>query len=141
MSRLSVLLAVLVAVALAAAWWRAREGRLRSTGGRFTPDQLAGLGVPPGVAAFIQFTAPHCVPCVAARRVLDDVAARHSVAVVPVDVGGALDLARAHHVLRTPTTFVVAADGSVPGRVSGVPDPADLARLLTSMDAPRRAAG
>jgi thiol-disulfide isomerase/thioredoxin len=133
MSRLAALLTVLAAVVLVAAWWRARDGRLRSTestGSRFTPDQLARLGIPPGAAALIEFTAPHCAPCAAARRVLERVAEWHSVAVVPVDVGDALDLARAHHVLRTPTTFVVAADGSVRGRVSGVPNPADLIRLL-----------
>ncbi|MGH8906342.1 MAG: thioredoxin family protein [Egibacteraceae bacterium] len=139
MSRLAVLLAVLAVVALAAVWRRSREGRLQSTAS--PPISLRALGVPPGVAALVEFTAPHCAPCTAARRILDQVAARHSVAVVPVDVSSALDLARAHHVLRTPTTFVVAADGSVHGRVSGVPDPADLARLLASMDAPGHPAG
>jgi thiol-disulfide isomerase/thioredoxin len=136
MARLLVLLAVLAAAALIAAWWRSRDGQLRPAGNRLTRNELAGLGVPPGVTALVEFTASHCAPCAAASRILEEVAARHGVAVVAVDVSGALDLARAHHVFRAPTTFVVTADGLVRGRVSGVPDPADLARLLDSLEAP-----
>jgi thiol-disulfide isomerase/thioredoxin len=130
MTRLTLLLAVLVAVALVAVWWRRLDGRLRATGDRFTPGQLSRLHVPSGVAALVEFTSPHCAPCVAARRVLDEVAARFSATVAVVDIVDALDLARAHHVLRVPTIFVVAPDGRVLGRVSGVPAAADLAELL-----------
>ncbi|MGH8929430.1 MAG: thioredoxin family protein [Egibacteraceae bacterium] len=128
--RLAVLLAVLVAVAFVAVWWRRRDGRLRTIADRFTPSQLSSLGVPPEAAALVEFTSPHCAPCTAARRVLDEVATRLDVAVVPVDVTRALDLARAHHVLRTPTTFVIVPGGRVLGRVSGIPLAADLTRLL-----------
>ncbi len=130
MTSLAVLLVVLAAVALVAAWWRRWDGRLRATDDRFTPAQLSSLGIPPDAAALVEFTSPHCAPCVATRRVLEEVATRLSVTVVPVDIVHALDLARAHHVLRAPTTFVIAPGGRVLGRVSGIPLADDLTRLL-----------
>jgi thiol-disulfide isomerase/thioredoxin len=100
--------------------------------GRFSGEQLTALGVPDGAVALVEFTAPHCAPCTAARQVLEDVARDQEAVVVSVDLAEPTGdhLARAHRVLRAPTTFVVAPDGHVRGRVSGVPRHRDLEALL-----------
>jgi thiol-disulfide isomerase/thioredoxin len=123
MTRVAILLLALAVAAVLALWWRRRDGRVVADSGRFTSAELAALGVPGGAVALVEFTAPHCAPCAAARQVLDEIADGDQVVVVAVDVGEPKgdDLARRHKVLRTPTTFVVAPDGSIRGRVSGVP--------------------
>lgn len=143
MTELAVLGLVVAVTAAAALWWRARDGQVRAVTDRFTDGELAALDAPVGRQLLVEFTAPSCAPCVAARRVLDQaVADRDDAAVRVADVAEQLDLARAHGVLRTPTTFAVAPDGVVLGRIAGVPDPADVADLLDSGEvrARRRAA-
>lgn len=131
MSEALVLAGVVAATATVACWWRTRDGRVRAVQDRFSPDDLAAIGAPAGRLVLVEFTAPSCAPCTAARRVLDEVAVgRADVAVRVVDVGEHLLLARAHGVLRTPTTFAVSADGAVLGRIAGVPGAADVAALL-----------
>ena len=129
MTRVLVLVAALVVTACLALWWRRREGRVVRGSDRFTRAQLAALGVPPGASALVEFTAPHCAPCASARRVLDEVAATYNTLVVTADAGH--EVARAHRVLRAPTTFVLAADGAVRGRISGVPARDDVVALVT----------
>lgn len=131
MNDVVVLIAVLAAVALFSVWWKRRDGQVREVSDRFTADELAALGVPAGSAALVEFTAPNCAPCRATKQVLDDVAGLWpEVAVVAVDVADALAASKAHHVMRAPTTFVLAPDGVVRGRIGGVPDPGELADLL-----------
>lgn len=131
---------VVLLVAVASVWWRSRDGRVRHVDDRFTDEQLAGLQAPYGHLLLVLFTAPSCAPCAATRHLLDEVAgSRPRVTVRTVDVGDAIDLARAHRVLRAPTTFVVQADGAVRGRIGGIPERADLVALLDE-DAARRAA-
>lgn len=131
MNDAGVLIAVLAAVALFSVWWKRRDGRVREVADRFSADELATLGLAPGAPALLEFTAPHCAPCRATKQVLDDVAGLWpEVAVLAVDVGDALELSKAHHVMRAPTTFVLGPDGVVRGRIGGVPDPGELAALL-----------
>lgn len=131
MTQVLVLAAVVAATAMLAGWWRVRDGQVRKVADRFTDREVTALGAQVGQRLLVEFTAPSCAPCTAARRVLDEVAAGHAdVAVRVADVSERLDLARTHGVLRTPTTFVVAADGAVLGRVAGVPAAADVAVLL-----------
>lgn len=132
MTDLLVLGAVVAATAALAWWWRSRDGRIRQgRGPRLAAADLAALGAPPGVTVLVEFTAPGCRPCVAAREVLRRAAAeRGDVSVVLADVGAHLDLARSHGVLRAPTTLVVDPDGRVRHRITGVPDAADVADLL-----------
>jgi len=131
MTNALVILAVVTAVALFSAWWKRRDGRVRSVSDQFTPDEIQAVGAAPGVPLLLEFTAPNCAPCRATRQVLDDVSALWpDVAVVAIDVADAMTVVKAHHVLRAPTTFVLAADGTVRGRISGVPDPGELADLL-----------
>lgn len=131
MTQVVILAVVVAATAALSLWWNSRDGQVRAVVDRFTDAELAVLGAQPGQRLLVEFTAPSCAPCTAARRVLDEVAAdRDDVVVRVADVGEQLDLARAHGVLRTPTTFGVAADGTVLGRVAGVPAPADVVALL-----------
>lgn len=132
--RLLVVLAILAAVALLGAWWRARQGRVRAGGdGRFTPDQLAEVGlvdVPDGGAALL-LGSPSCAPCVTVRRILTEVAdARPAFDWVYVDAADHMGLVDAHRVMRVPTLFVVDRGGRILARTSGVPARRDLERVL-----------
>ena len=122
----------LVLAATAALWWwrRRRDGAVREgqPGERLSGADRAAVGVPDDTVVLLEFTAPGCRPCAAAKDVLERVAAeRHDVVVATADVGEHLDLARAHGVLRAPTTLVIDRDGVVRHRVTGVPAAADLA--------------
>ncbi len=122
------------------------RGRRGATGGRgatgLDPARLRRLGVPAGAVALVELTAPGCVSCAAARRVLDAVAAdRADVAVVAVDVAADPALARDFRVLRAPTTLVVAPDGALRARLAGVPAPAAVARALDGAKQEIRAGG
>ncbi|WP_370328319.1 thioredoxin family protein [Euzebya sp.] len=139
MDRLLVLVAVVALATVLAAARTAWDGRVRPT--RATASSGAR---PPGEAAdvvavvqpttplvLVELTAPSCAACATARAVLDEVATEHAdVSVVALDVADAVDLARRHRVLRAPTTLVVGADGTLWGRVSGVPDATALAELV-----------
>jgi thiol-disulfide isomerase/thioredoxin len=125
-------LATLIVVAAAAGLWRRRvDGRARAvTGGtQVTADELGqALG---RLATLLQFSAPVCAPCRAARRVLAEVAATvPDVAHVEVDAAEHLALVRRLAVLRTPTVLVLDADGQVVARASGVPTRAQVVQAL-----------
>jgi thioredoxin-like negative regulator of GroEL len=129
MTDVLVLLSVLALTAAVALWHRSREGRVSGVAGE-TLDR-ARLGAPTGVTLLVQFTAPTCASCGATKDVLDAVAGnRADVLVVTADVGDHLDLARAHGIMRAPTTLVVDEADQVRHRISGVPSSSDLAALL-----------
>jgi thiol-disulfide isomerase/thioredoxin len=137
-----VALAVATAGGLA---WRATSGRMRRPGHSRTAvagqpgEQPAGpaitaaqLGRPLGEqATLLQFSSAFCAPCRATRVILADVAGRaDGVAHVEVDAESHLDLVRQLGVLRTPTVFVLAADGRIVRRASGQPRKADVLAAL-----------
>ncbi len=161
MERILVLLLVVGATALLAAWWRARDGRVVSlvdatdAPGDTSPargaapaahadpaDQrwsalpteaadIVAAVAPTTPLTLVEFTAPDCQPCRATHSLLREAAAeRDEVGVVTVDVADALDLARAHRIMRAPTTLLVTHQGHLLGRVSGVPRRAELDALL-----------
>jgi thiol-disulfide isomerase/thioredoxin len=131
MTSVLILGSVLAATAVLAVVLRAGHGRVRMVGDRFTPGELERLGVSPGGWVLLEVTAPGCTTCAAARRVLDAVAAAEpGVTVAVADVAQHPDVARAHRVLRAPTTFVVAPDGSVRARIAGVPVDGEIRDLL-----------
>jgi thiol-disulfide isomerase/thioredoxin len=75
----------------------------------------------------VQFSSAFCAPCRATRRVLADVAGMiQGVAHVEIDAESHLDLVRRLNVLRTPTVFVLAADGQIVRRASGQPRQPDV---------------
>jgi thiol-disulfide isomerase/thioredoxin len=125
---LVVVLAVTAALAL---WWRARQGRIASVAADAPTFGREALGALEGTTLLVEFTAPGCVPCARTKAVLGEAAdGRDDVVLVTADVGEHLELARAHNVLRAPTTLVVDASDRVRHRVGGVPAPADIVALL-----------
>ncbi|HWB72052.1 MAG TPA: thioredoxin family protein [Egibacteraceae bacterium] len=128
---LVVLAAVVALTALAALWWRARDGRVRPAHRSFTQAELEAVAAPPGAWTLLEVVVPRCGPCAAARQVLDEVAARRGdVAVRAIGVDEHIELVRAHRVLRAPTVFVIDPAGAVRARAAGVPDPGELGRVL-----------
>jgi len=82
-------------------------------------------------ATLLQFSSAFCAPCRATRRILADVAAMtEGVSHIEVDAESHLDLVRQLSVLRTPTVFVLAADGSIIRRASGQPRKPDVIAAL-----------
>lgn len=132
-----VLVAVLAAAAAFGWWRRRRDGRLRAVspaGNAPHRAALAALGVRPGTVTLVQFSAPVCAPCRAARRVLEDVAGRlDGVALLEVGVEEHLDRARELDVWRTPTVLLVDGAGRILRRAAGVPDRVDLLAALAPL--------
>jgi thiol-disulfide isomerase/thioredoxin len=103
-----------------------------------TPARPAGrvtaadLGCPLGErATLLQFSSAFCAPCRATRVILADVASNApGVAHVEIDAESHLDLVRSLGVLRTPTVFVLGADGAITARASGQPRKADVLGAL-----------
>lgn len=79
------------------------------------------IGAPLGErATLLQFSSAFCAPCRATRHVLADVAAAvPGVTHVEVDAESHLELVRRVGVQRTPTTLVLAADGTELSRAAG----------------------
>lgn len=140
-------------VALLGLLVRRREGRLRmvapgagaapaarevATDGAGDEPRLSahhldavGLDLAGADAGAVLLGSPTCTPCDAVKRVLGEVAdARDGFRWVYADAGDHLELSRELRVLRVPTLLVVAADGALVARTSGVPKVADLHALL-----------
>jgi thiol-disulfide isomerase/thioredoxin len=126
-----VLLVALLIVAVSIGMWRWRtDGRARPVEGRAL--SAADLGSALGrIATLVQFSTLTCAPCRASRRVLSEVAERSAgVALIEVDAGERLELARVLNVRRTPTVFVLDSTGVVTSRFSGVPSEAQVEDAL-----------
>jgi thiol-disulfide isomerase/thioredoxin len=73
-------------------------------------------------ATLVQFSSSFCAPCRATRVLLNDIAAASdSIKAVEIDAESQLDLVRRLGVMRTPTVFVLDANGAVVTRASGLP--------------------
>lgn len=135
------LLVVVLAVATGLGlWWRSRNGRYTAVDASLlgrdsgTPDDdraarsdrltAADLGAELGTrATFVQLSSEVCAPCRRTHAVLAGLVADRPDAVhVDLDVEEHLDLVRRFQVLRTPTTLVLDARGTVVGRLSGATD-------------------
>ena len=103
---------------------RGRDGGVRLDAGE--------LGAELGErATLVQFSSAFCAPCRATRRVLGEVAGMvEGVRHVEVDAEAHLELVRRLNVLKTPTVFVLDADGSVVRRAAGQPRKADVIAAL-----------
>ena len=131
--RLLVVVVVIALVATAGRWWQQRGARVRSADGRFDPRQLAAVGLDAqgADALALLLGSPTCAPCERVKRVLTEVSVdRPGLRWVHADAAAHLDLARAHHVLRVPTLFVLSPDGRILARTSGVPAARDLVQVL-----------
>ncbi|MEY3019534.1 MAG: hypothetical protein RLZZ272_518 [Actinomycetota bacterium] len=132
--RLLLVAAFAAAVVVAGRAWRARDGRMTATADRLGATELARLGVTDAVrtgVVGVLLTSATCSTCEAAKGVLDDVAReRRRFAWCSADVADHLDLVRALGVLRAPTLLVVAPDGRIVARTSGVPRADELRRTI-----------
>ena len=129
------LVAGLLAVVLAAGWlYRRRDGRVRSDdGARLGGHHLdaVGLDLSDGAAGAVLLGSPTCTPCDSVKQVLGDIEVeRQGFRWVYADAADHLGLADEHKVMRVPTLFMVAADGRIMARTSGVPRHDDLRRVL-----------
>ena len=130
------LLAVLAASTAFGLVWRGRTGRLRVATAHDAPVldavALGRLGVVAGArATLVQFSSAFCAPCRATRRILGEVAGMvDGVAYAEVDAEQHLELTRALHILRTPTTLVLDQAGRIVVRASGQPRKADVVAAL-----------
>lgn len=92
----------------------------------------ADLGTALGTeASYLQFSSAFCAPCRATRaRLRAEAADAEQLGYIEIDAESRLDLVRRLNVLRTPTVFVLDADGRVVWRWNGpVSGPEDLERL------------
>jgi len=131
-----VVLAVALAVTAVAAWWlRTRNGAVKAV-----PEAAVEvspvfdrLGARPAEAdlTVVQFSTAFCGPCRATRARLQQLGTtRPGLSYVDVDAEKNLDAVRALDVRRTPTLFYLRRDGSLIGRSSGAPAPAELTALV-----------
>jgi thiol-disulfide isomerase/thioredoxin len=126
---------VLVVATVVGLVLRARSGRVRPVGTVGTAtDAWALAGRTPGAderVLLLQLSSPVCAPCRQTAAVLDGLAAGTAGVVhVEVDVAEHPDVARALHVLRTPTTVAFDRTGGELLRVAGVPRVTELASAL-----------
>jgi thiol-disulfide isomerase/thioredoxin len=129
---LAVLLGALVLATGAGLVMRARSGRLRTGGAAGGGWALAGH--PPAAGdrvLLLQLSSPVCTPCRRTAAVLDELAAATpGVVHTEIDVAEQPDVARALHVMRTPTVVAFNRSGAELLRLSGVPQAADLRTAL-----------
>lgn len=105
------------------AWVLSRKnGRFSSRPGAETLT-AADIGSATGErATLLQFSSVMCSPCRATRALLIDIATtRDGVLAVDLDAEEHPELVRRLGVMRTPTIFVLDADGAVATRASGAP--------------------
>jgi thioredoxin-like negative regulator of GroEL len=128
------LLVVVALVGVTALVLRRRSGVARPDGHAFTPAELAAAGADTRRPTFVLFTAPGCSTCGPTRAMVEDAAGRRDAAVVVLDATEHHELATAHRVLRAPTVFLVQPDGSIVGRISGLPHRNELTGMLDPVD-------
>lgn len=131
---LSVLVVVLVAATAFGLYRRGTDGRVRRVDPGHGVDRMTAgdVGAPLGErATLVQFSTAFCQPCRGARQVLGEVAGMVAGVVhVDVDAEANLELVRRLDVMRTPTVFVLDADGVVVRRATGLPRKADVIAAL-----------
>jgi thiol-disulfide isomerase/thioredoxin len=107
-----------------------RAGMLRDAE-RAADVDTSGLGLSTTGPTVLHFTATWCGPCVAVRRVVEQVCAElPAVAHVEIDMDANPEAARRLSVMSLPTTIVFGADGRPRFRMTGVPKAADLRSAL-----------
>jgi thiol-disulfide isomerase/thioredoxin len=103
---------------------QAREGRIRAVGrpSDGLPEQVRAALADAPFVTLVQVSTTFCAPCRHARAVLRRLAdATAGLTHVELDVTDRPEIATSLGVLRTPTTFAYASDGTELLRVGGVP--------------------
>lgn len=144
-----VLLAAVVAVGAFGLWRLLNDGRFRGTHTvRGAGEQAVQAAADDGSsslvdvlpadarigerATLLQFSSAFCAPCRATRRTLAEVAeVVPGVVHVEVDAEHHLELVRRLHILRTPTTLILDAQGREVSRASGAPRKEQVLGALT----------
>ncbi|MCK9793458.1 thioredoxin family protein [Isoptericola sp. 4D.3] len=132
-TQLGVLGALVLVTVVVGAFWRRRQGSVRTVPVRQgAAVDWAARGLDLGErATFVQLSAAVCAPCRATARVLRDLADREAgVEHHELDVEEHLDLVRDLGVLRTPTVLVLDGSGAHAARASGGMSPAQARRAL-----------
>lgn len=128
------LVAVLVVATAIGLAVQRRNGRIRGSAPGGKPEGWSLADVAPGPddrVLLLQLSSPICTPCERTREQLTALAADHpAVRHVDVDIAERPEIARALHVMRTPTTVAFDRDGTELLRVGGVPRRAELVAAL-----------
>lgn len=134
------LLTVIAIVAIAIVigwWWRARDGRMATTS--VTSQRLLdrrhldalGLDLRGVQAGAVLIGSPTCAPCETTKDLLGDLEReREGFVWAYADAANHLELTEEHRILRVPTLLVLAPDGRIVARSSGVPRIEDLRRAV-----------
>ena len=142
MAGVVVLGVALVATLVLGAVWQRRNGRLRTRArsAQIEPSVFDNVGAGPGQqhATIVQFSSAFCQPCVATRRIIEQVVGMvDGVTHVEVDAESHLEAVRTLGIMRTPTVLVLDASGHEVKRASGTPRKADLIAVLGPLLPPR----
>lgn len=114
-----VIVALVAASTLLGLVWRARQGRVRAASGEAVDYAAAGANI-----TLLQLSTEVCAPCRATAAVLERVADEYpGVVHVDLDITDRADVASRFHVLTTPTTLLIDADGEVRARITGAARP------------------
>lgn len=137
-SPLILVAAVLVLASAIGVVWKRRNGAVKVVSTASDRVTAEDLGQPLGASAtLVQFSSAFCQPCRATRRTLEEVAQMvPGVTHVELDAESNLELVRALNVLRTPTVFVLDAEGRIRTRASGQPRKVDVIAALGEVVAP-----
>ena len=100
-----------------------QDGRVRRMSGtEVVASPFAALGTMGTHATIVQFSAPVCAPCRAAKVIARDVASSvPGVTHIEVQAEQHMDLVSQFNILRTPTILVLDGAGRLSARISGVP--------------------
>ncbi|MEJ2865304.1 TlpA family protein disulfide reductase [Actinomycetospora flava] len=128
-----VLVGVLVVATVAGFALQRRSGRIRTAESAAHGWDLADVSAEPDDRVLLlQLSSPICTPCARTREQLEALAAEHAdIRHVEIDVADRPDVAKALHVLRTPTTVAFDRSGTELLRVGGIPRRADLVAALS----------
>lgn len=137
-SPLILVAAVLVLASAVGVVWKRRNGAVKVVSTASDRVTAEDLGQPLGASAtLVQFSSAFCQPCRATRRTLEEVAQMvPGVTHVELDAESNLELVRTLNVLRTPTVFVLDAEGRIRTRASGQPRKVDVIAALGAVVAP-----
>lgn len=104
------------------AWWKWRDGKVKSVDGPAVELADTELDAWADRATLVQFSTEMCSRCPGTRRFLRQMASEHDgVAHTEIDLTHRADLASRYEVTQTPTVLVLDGYGRIRARVAGAP--------------------